>query len=183
VAGIQDRPFVETVDGVLSEAECLDLIARIEALGPSDAPITTTLGFEYRPDVRNNSRVIFDDPDLAERLFSSIRSSIPKASNGMTAVGANERLRCYRYEPGQYFAPHYDGSFARNDHEWSRLTLMVYLNDVEEGGETRFPTLPLTVRPSRGQALIFDHGILHESRPVRAGVKYAVRSDVMFKDG
>ena len=37
------------------------------------------------------------------------------------------------------------------------------------------------MKPRAGMALLFDHGLLHESRTLRAGVKYAVRSDVMFR--
>jgi hypothetical protein len=60
---------------------------------------------------------------------------------------------------------------------------MVYLNDTEPdgGGETHFPDAEVTVVPKAGTALLFDHHLLHESRTLRSGVKYAVRSDVMFR--
>jgi predicted 2-oxoglutarate/Fe(II)-dependent dioxygenase YbiX len=172
------------VEGVLSPAECAALIAKIEALGPTDAPITTSRGFELRPELRNNTRVMFDDVPLARRLFEKVRPIVPPQLEGMAPVGANERLRCYRYQPGQYFAPHFDGCFTRNPVnpvEKSLLTLMVYLNDPAQGGETHFPDAEITVKPRAGMALLFDHGLLHESRTLRAGVKYAVRSDVMFR--
>jgi hypothetical protein len=38
-----------------------------------DAPINTALGPERRPDVRNNQRVMLDDPLRAEDLWSRIR--------------------------------------------------------------------------------------------------------------
>ena len=91
------------------------------------------------------------------------------------------RLRCYRYAPGQFFAPHFDGSFVRGPAERSLLTLMVYLNEPPEGGETHFVDAEVTVKPRAGLALLFDHHLLHESRTLRAGLKYAVRSDVMFR--
>jgi predicted 2-oxoglutarate/Fe(II)-dependent dioxygenase YbiX len=97
------------------------------------------------------------------------------------AVGANERLRCYRYQPGQYFAPHFDGAFVRSRGERSLLTFMVYLNAVEGGGATRFPDHEVAFTPRPGAALLFNHMLLHEGAPVTAGVKYAVRSDVMFR--
>jgi saccharopine dehydrogenase (NAD+, L-lysine-forming) len=34
--------------------------------------------------------------------------------HGRRPVGVNERFRCYRYEPGQRFAPHYDGAYQRS---------------------------------------------------------------------
>lgn len=175
------RPFIRTVDAVLTPAECAELIARIEALGPSDAPITTHRGFEMRPDIRNNTRVMFDDVALASALFAKVRGEIPDELEGMSPLSANERLRCYRYAPRQYFAPHFDGSFVRSPTERSLLTLMVYLNDPPAGGETHFPDCERTVTPRAGMALLFDHHLLHESRTLRAGLKYAVRSDVMFR--
>ena len=174
------RPFIKTIDAVLTQEECAGLIARIEALGPADAPITTSGGFVMRPDLRNNTRVMFDDVPLATALFDKVRAVIPAELEGMRPVGANERLRCYRYAPGQYFKPHFDGAFVRGPAERSLLTLMVYLNDPVAGGETHFPDCEVTVAPRAGMALLFDHHLLHESRTLRAGVKYAVRSDVMF---
>jgi len=67
-----------TVDHVLTEAECSALIGRIEALGPTEAPITTGCGFEMRPDLRNNTCVIFDDVPLAQTLFERTRSRLPE---------------------------------------------------------------------------------------------------------
>jgi predicted 2-oxoglutarate/Fe(II)-dependent dioxygenase YbiX len=109
-------------------------------------------------------------PHLPERLEGTLR-----------AVGANERLRCYRYLPGQYFAPHFDGHFRRDDGDESLLTLMVYLNACEGGGHTVFTDLELEVKPTTGMAVLFNHRLLHEGAKVTAGVKYAVRSDVMYR--
>ena len=58
---------------------------------------------------------------------------------------------------------------------------MVYLNGPRLGAETCFPDCDVTVRPSPGRALLFDHHLPHESKALRAGLKYAVRSDVMFR--
>ena len=95
--------------------------------------------------------------------------------------GANERLRCYRYEAGQYFAPHFDGAFRRSRDEVSLLTLIVYLNECPGGGATNFPGLERTVTPKPGRALLFNHHLLHEGAVVTQGLKYAVRSDVMYR--
>ena len=71
--------------------------------------------------------------------------------------GANERLRCYRYAPGQRFAPHHDGSFFRSDDERSLLTFMIYLNEGFEGGETALLDLERVIVPRTGMALLFQH--------------------------
>jgi prolyl 4-hydroxylase len=64
------------------------------------------------------------------------------------------------------------------------LTFFMYLNDVEEGGETDFPQLGITVKPKKGQALLWpnvymrnpdarDGRTMHQALPVKKGVKYA----------
>ena len=60
------------------------------------------------------------------------------------------------------------------------MTMLVYLNDDFEGGETAFPELRITIRPKRGEGLLFrnvdpqgrpDPLLLHAGVPVRSGVK------------
>ncbi|CAF5129734.1 unnamed protein product, partial [Rotaria sp. Silwood1] len=55
-------------------------------------------------------------------------------------LGLNERLRFLRYDPGQYFEPHMDGEFHRNDgsNEQSFITIQLYLNEGYKGGATTF---------------------------------------------
>ena len=175
------KPLSFTLPGVLSSDECAALVARIEALGPTVAPVSRAEGPVLDLGTRNNARVIFDDPTLAALLFERVRTPVPGELMGMRVVGANERFRGYRYHPGQRFAPHYDGSFIRSQAERSLLTLMVYLNEGFEGGETALLDLDETVTPRTGTALLFQHPILHEGCAVTRGVKYALRSDVMYR--
>jgi len=174
-------PLVFTLAEVMTPGECAGLIDRIETLGPAAAPITTSRGFEMRPEIRNNTRVMFDDPAFAAMLFDRIAAHVPQTLCGMKPVGANERFRCYRYDVEQRFAPHYDGAFIRDDDERSLLTFMIYLNDGFGGGSTRFHDFDVDVTPKCGMALLFQHFLLHEGCDVTSGVKYALRSDVMYR--
>jgi len=178
----QTAPLVFTVAGVFAASECADAIAQIERLGFEDAPITTARGFVMRPDIRNNTRVMFDDHSLAATLFTRLGGAIPAHLHGRRAVGVNERFRCYRYEPGQRFAPHYDGAYQRSATERSELTLMVYLNEDFTGGKTAFHDFDTLATPRTGVALLFQHQLLHEGCVVQSGVKYVLRSDVMYAD-
>lgn len=173
-------PLVFTVAGVLAAPACTAMIAQIEQLGFEDAPISTPGGFVMRPEVRNNTRVMFDDVPLAAELFARLREALPGQLCDRRPVGVNERFRCYRYEPGQRFAPHFDGAYARSATERSELTLMVYLNDDFAGGKTAFHDFNVDATPRTGAALLFQHQLLHEGCVVRAGVKYVLRSDVMY---
>lgn len=44
------------------------------------------------------------------------------------------------------------------------VTIIVYLNDVNSGGETRFNDIDLDVKPKKGSALIFFPGLLPTSK-------------------
>jgi len=69
------------------------------------------------------------------------------------------------YAVGQHFAPHFDfldpalpghvGDLARRGQRVA--TVLVYLNDDYEGGETDFPTLGRRFRGGPGDALVFDN--------------------------
>lgn len=76
------------------------------------------------------------------------------------------------------------------------MSMMIYLNDDFSGGQTGFlEKKPRTsgrsrkrnnrtrfqVEPRRGSAVVFDHLVLHEGIEVSEGVKYAVRTDVIFQ--
>jgi prolyl 4-hydroxylase len=62
-------------------------------------------------------------------------------------------------------------------------TLIVYLNDVPQGGATAFPEIGLSVTPRRGNAVYFEYSnsrqqldgkSLHAGAPVIEGEKWAM---------
>jgi prolyl 4-hydroxylase len=80
-----------------------------------------------------------------------------------------------RYLPGEHFARvHCERTTLASLHR--TLAWMTYLNDVEEGGATRFTHYGLAVRPRRGQTLIWpaDWTHAHAGEVLRSGVKYIV---------
>jgi prolyl 4-hydroxylase len=179
------KPYILKVPDLLSPAECQGLIDKIEVLGPKQATINTRGGTALRSDVRNNDRVIFDDPALAAMLCERVQIKAPKTPkeiHGLLLVGANERFRCYRYKPGMRFAPHKDGAYQRDDFELSCYSFLVYLNEGFEGGNTTFATSPeISIVPKLGMGLLFQHAIIHEGSVVTAGVKYVARTDLMYR--
>ncbi len=69
-----------------------------------------------------------------------------------------EGLQVTQYEQGQYFMEHEDAfpvELARANGFNRHATLLVYLNSVPSGGETRFDHLGLSLCPSEGRALLF----------------------------
>lgn len=189
---VPDQIF--TVSNVLSSEECAEYIALTENIGYTPAGLTVGQDeYVMTPQVRNNDRVILDDEERAADLWRRIAEYVPATIDGWTAIGLNERLRFYRYEPGQRFAPHGDGLHFRKNGDCSRLTFMIYLNDGFEGGETRFylchdylelfspdVVADVSVVPKMGMALCFLHELRHEGTHLIRGTKYVLRSDVMY---
>jgi len=182
---LSTRPELFTLDGALSPGDCTALIELAERMGFSDAPITVGPNrFKMMPELRNNTRVILDDPSLAGRLWGQLRGYIPTRLERMTVVGLNERFRFYRYEAGQQFNWHRDGAYHRSESESSLLTLLFYLNEGCKGGATEFLYVtddPIEVQPRQGAALLFSHPVLHRGAPVTEGKKYVLRTDVMYR--
>ena len=183
-----DGDHVFVIQDFLSAQECGEFVALAESIGFADAPITTPTGFVISKDVRDNQRAMLDDGPLAARWYARLAEFMPPECLHARVCGLNERFRFYRYDVGQMFDVHLDGSFRRSQSEESLFTFMIYLNDGFKGGETNFYDLAkgelrlrLAVHPEVGKALVFWHGQLHEGAPVRQGRKYVVRSDVMYR--
>jgi len=170
------------VENFFSEDESREWIEFAESVGFDDAPVTVGVGKEaVRKDIRNNNRAMIDDEDRAFALWQRAKAHLPKMIYHRVALGLNERLRFYRYDPGQRFNYHFDGSFRRDTGEQSLLTFMVYLNEEFVGGETTFMNLEETiVNPRTGMMLAFKHNLIHQGAEVLSGRKYVLRSDVMF---
>lgn len=167
------------IRNVLSAAECKALVARAESVGFEPATINTRSGAKRDERTRDNHRVIVDDADLALDLWQRIAGHVPVIRAGRQVVGLNERFRIYRYHSGQKFDWHVDAPFRRGNGEMSLYTFMIYLNEGYRGGATAFHG-SAEVIGERGMALLFEHGLMHQGAEVTHGVKYALRSDVMY---
>ncbi|MCE9561912.1 MAG: 2OG-Fe(II) oxygenase [Planctomycetes bacterium] len=182
---LAERDDLFVVHDFLSPEECARYIARTEGVGYDDAPITSMSGPVMRKDIRNNDRVMIDDPKLAADIWERLKPFFPEWARFWIPVGLNERFRFYRYDPGQQFDWHFDGRYERSPTEHSAFTFMIYLNGGIAGGATEFRGMTgkhvLQVQPEAGKALVFPHKILHRGAPVEDGRKYVMRTDVMCR--
>jgi predicted 2-oxoglutarate/Fe(II)-dependent dioxygenase YbiX len=169
-----------TIDHFLSAEECAAFIAQSEAIGFSEAVISTDDGDRLMKEARNNDRILHDDPYLAEKLFRRALPHLPAEIDGWRPCGFNERLRFYRYSHQQFFKWHQDGTFRRSETEESFLTFIIYLNDDYEGGATEFGWE--TIEPKAGSVVVFPHRLRHQGAKVRSGKKYVLRTDVMYRE-
>jgi len=191
------------IPDVLSQEECEAIIRACERVGFEEALLNVGNGQQVRaPNVRKSNRCIIDDVCAAEQLFERVKPFLPaehtiiRGGTTWHCVGLNERLRVLKYEPGDYFAPHTDGRYVRvqgdspvskgERGDTSFFTMMFYLNTPTRGGNTNFMNARdqsevSPVDPKTGWALCFDHGLMHEGALLEAGVKYCIRTDVMFR--
>jgi len=109
---------------------------------------------------------------------------------GLT-LDLSEPLQGQRYAAGQEFKPHtdtfepggYDFFVHTADRGQRTWTAMIYLNQPDEGGATRFKTIGKTVQPEPGKLLAWNNllpdgrpnpATLHQGMKVRRGTKYVL---------
>lgn len=86
-----------------------------------------------------------------------------------------------KYEPGGHFMKvHSERTTLDTSHRV--LAWMTYLNDVEDGGSTRFEHQGLEVQPERGKTLIWPAEWTHAHRGnvVNSGLKYIITGWMHF---
>ncbi len=120
-------------------------------------------------------------------LLHAIETRLAKLMNSPYENG--EEMHILRYSVGAEYRPHYDffppevASTAANVQASGQriTTLVMYLNDVESGGETIFPEIDFTVVPRKGSGVFFsyldangklDRLTWHGGAPVTRGEKW-----------
>lgn len=133
---------------------------------------------------RTNDAFAFDE-DYNETIIK-INEKISDTCNWYKKRA--NRLNILRYSEGQKFKWHND--FHENEYALSitkkygqrYATMVIYLNDVEKGGETIFKHLKKIVKPKKGCALFWNYDIEkdpenarlteHGGNTVQKGTKY-----------
>jgi prolyl 4-hydroxylase len=117
----------------------------------------------------------FIDEALA-RYNRDVGLTIPVPNSPLTSD-----LILKRYQPGsaERFQLHFD-AIHHVAHRY--MVLLWYLNDVTEGGETRFPQLEHSVRAQAGTLLMFPPYWMyqHEGATPRSGDKYILSTYLLF---
>lgn len=194
-----------TVPDFLTPSECEAFIKRAETCGfVHQGSLGPTRGEAFR----DNDRISVHDAILAEKLWKAglCNFFLDNRVRGKAAVGLSPNIRFYKYKIGQRFGQHIDESVDLGGGNTTEYTLLIYLNgglrskskkilDSSQssaredliGGETVFYAprkgIVAEVAPIAGMALFHIHGsqcMLHEARVVSKGVKYILRSDVVF---
>ena len=181
----------------LSREECNRVIGLAEAVGYTLTEFRET---KYNAH-RRNGRIRVDSPILARQLWKRLSGvGAFKRDGDRVACGLNPNFRLYRYERGDRFGMHIDEAVEIDDTHETLFTLLIYLNGIGDtsagagplaGGETVFYKGAVVKRaqpilsfaPRTGSALAHMHGercLLHEGGEVKSGVKYLLRTDVIY---
>lgn len=181
----ENEDNIFTLKGVLSEEEAQWLIDRGEKWGFEQSTVYSAEADDniVAKHIRDNHRVLETFPAFSTVVWKAIEAHFPEKIDGKTKCGLYGLWRYYRYHPGQNFAPHQDHVVYGDEMDGteSRYTFLLYLNGAAEGGETAFPNAKAQVSPTTGMGLAFRHENWHEGKTVVGGVKYVVRSDVLYK--
>lgn len=138
----------------------------------------------------DESRTAFDATLDAQRrdLVCAVLEERAARLTGLPAV-CHESPTVIRYGPGEQYKPHYDfipPSLLEGDPKQKRrgqrtVTVVTYLSDDFDGGETAFPRLDLALKGAKGDALIWMNVIpdgtpdtltLHAGTPPIRGAKW-----------
>ena len=173
---------------VYTAGECDDILASMRDAEWLPGTVNRAAGREVDTDVRDNLIAIVRQPEIGSTLWTRIAPHVPPtmttAWDGprrtVHAHGLFTPLRVYRYEVGHHFGLHSDQSYTRDDAR-SLLTLLLYLDNDFDGGETEFPEQDLIVAPRTGDALWFQHAVLHAGKAVTRGTKHVLRTDVLYR--
>lgn len=178
-------PQIATMSGLLPPAACRWLIAR-GAGRMTRAQVYNSDGSAGAAGDRSNSSFDFatNELDLIVVLLQ-----IRIANSLRLEVSRLEALQLLHYAPGESFAPHTDYLAPATPHLAEELeragqriaTVLIYLNEDYQDGETDFPELMVRYRGKTGDGLMFsnvdgaarpDPRTLHAGLPPAGGDKW-----------
>tara|TARA_B110000971_G_scaffold134433_1_gene137560 strand:- start:531 stop:1241 length:711 start_codon:yes stop_codon:yes gene_type:complete len=124
-------------------------------------------------DIRTSSNTFLHN-DMVGSTMSVLLERIDKLTQILSGKPKTfqEPLQVVKYEPNQYYKEHYDCCVPfnldicredRKHHGLRHSTLLIYINEVEEGGYTDFPLVNHSFKPILGSAIFFFNLIKDET--------------------
>ncbi|WP_027730915.1 2OG-Fe(II) oxygenase [Variovorax paradoxus] len=177
------HPRVVVFGNLLSPEECEGLIAAARVRLARSLTVETRTGGEVLNVDRTSEGMFFErgENDIVARLEQRLAALL------RWPVEFGEGLQILRYAPGAQYRPHYDyfdpgepGTPTILKRGGQRVaTLVMYLQEPDQGGATTFPDVGLEVAPVRGTGVFFSYEepdpatrTLHGGAPVLAGEKW-----------
>lgn len=192
------KPWIITFDDFLTPSECDRLI---ELGGNKGYERSTNVGkmkFDgtFESDV-STTRTSHNAWCVDECYDDPISQQVVHRIANVTGISERnqENMQMLRYDVGQFYRQHHD--YIEADVERLSgprvLTFFLYLNDVEEGGGTKFNDLGIVVQPKKGRALLWPSVVDvdpmakefttdHEALPVERGIKFGANAWIHMFD-
>ncbi|MED4205904.1 2OG-Fe(II) oxygenase [Neobacillus mesonae] len=167
-----EEPLIVVLGNVLSNEEC----DRLMEMSKDRLHRSKIGGTRDTNGLRTSSSMFFQDGE--NEMIARIEKRISQIMN--IPIEHGEGIQVLNYKIDQEYKAHFD--FFSNSNNPRISTLVMYLNDVEQGGETYFPKLNFSVSPQKGMAVYFEYFYnnqtlndltLHGGAPVIIGDKWA----------
>ena len=172
-------PGIRVFDGAIDN--CPQIIEWLDAQDDwahSAVQARVELAEEINPLVRSSTShgfpiLSFTLPPLITELNRAVWTLADEYARDFNfSFSALESAVANRYEPGQYYGLHMD--FMPNSNRM--LSAVVYLNDVDEGGQTEFPFVGVSVATKEGRVVLFpsDYLFAHSAHAPVSQTKYSI---------
>jgi hypothetical protein len=176
-----NRDFeIFTIDNLYTSDEIDNFINYIE----------THEGCPFTNSSFKNGKII--EPKISKLMFSRIKSYLPSiyldhSNTKYSYLKSPIQIMYSKISKGEQFCIHTDTGciYSHIDNQYSKYTVLTYLNDNYEGGNTQFYTnifnKTVTIQPKKNRTLIFDIDLFHSGEIVTKGEKYWIGTELVCK--
>ncbi|KOM36609.1 hypothetical protein LR48_Vigan02g275900 [Vigna angularis] len=186
-------PRIIVLHNFLSLEECDYLRALALPRLQISTVVDTKTGKGIKSNVRTSSGMFLNPQERKYAMVQAIEKRISVYSQ--IPIENGELMQVLRYEKNQYYKPHHDyfsDTFNLKRGGQRIATMLMYLSDNVEGGETYFPLAGsgecncggklvqgLSVKPTKGNAVLFWSMLLGEARRLVWEVNETMISSLM----
>jgi len=192
---LSSTPRIFIIPDFLSSAECDHIIKEASPHLKASTVVDDDQPLAGKLDPRRSSQGMFFSSKPKDKILRKIETRISRLTK--MPIENGEAIQVLHYDVGGEYQPHYDffpsntvGGISQLNRGGQRvITVIMYLNTPQEGGETIFPQANVSVTPKKGTALLFynctpdgkeDPLALHGGAPVKAGEKWIATKWIRF---
>ncbi len=147
---------------------------------------------------RDSSEVKITDKNITNKFWEHIKKYVPTKCDGEKLIGPHySSVYLIRYCEEQFFKKHCDIYSKDSNGNVSKITVIIYLNDVENifGGQTTFYSKLdkniifaseykdkslFNIIPRIGKLVLFTHSVIYEEKVVKIGYKYCIKFNILY---